>query len=154
MANRLQQAWNTLRRVPGGTRVFSKIIGRMAPYTGTIDAHVVELDTGYAKVEMRDRRAVRNHLDCVHAIALANLGEVATGVAVVYSLPEGMRGILKGISMEYLKKGRGTLTAECRTALPEARERQELSVVGEIRDRQGDLVARATALWLVGPEKS
>lgn len=153
MSHLIRQSWNVLRHVPGGKRVFSELVGQAAPYTGTIGARVLELDEGYCKVELRDRRAVRNHLDSIHAIALMNLGEVCTGLALIYGMPGEARGILKGLSMEYIKKGRGTLTAECRTPIPDTRTRNEIEIEGEIRDTSGDLVARARALWVVGPGK-
>lgn len=153
MSNRIRQAWDTLHRIPGGKRAFSALIGRMAPYTGTIDGRVVALDQGYARVQMHDRKAVRNHLDSIHAIALMNLAELCTGLALMYGIPDDARGILAGLSIDYLKKGRGTLTAECRTEVPSSTERREMEVIGEIRDEQGELVARATARWLVGPKK-
>src|SRR5690606_23866954 len=80
--NLIRQAWNLMSTVPGGKAVFSKLVGRMAPYTGSIHAVVTTLRSGYAEVEMADRKAVRNHLDCVHAIALANLAELAGNVAL------------------------------------------------------------------------
>ena len=61
--NLLRDAWNLLAGVPGGKTVFSRLVGRMAPYTGSIHATVTVLRPGYAEVEMQDRRAVRNHLD-------------------------------------------------------------------------------------------
>ena len=68
------------------------------------------LRAGYAEVVMQDKRAVRNHLDCVHAIALANLAELAGNVALAYSLPDDARFIVSGIEIEYVKKARGTIT--------------------------------------------
>ena len=104
-------------------------------------------------VEMRDRRRVRNHLRSIHAIALVNLAELSTGLALNVGLPDDARGILKGIRIDYLKKARGKITAECTCAPPATSDETEIEVVGELTDTGGDVVARATALWLVGPSK-
>ena len=139
--------WHYLTRFPGGNRLFSKFIGRMAPYTGSIDFTVQELDVGHAVVTLNDRRSVRNHLNSIHAIALMNLGEVSTGLAVLYSVDGRGRGIVKSLKMDYEKKARGTLTATCDAAVPLIPGSQELSVEGLIRDDTGEVVARVTALW-------
>ena len=149
----VREQWERLKGKPGGKRLFSYMVGRMAPYTGTIGALVDELEPGYSKVLLHDRRKVRNHLNSIHAIALMNLGEVSTGLAVLSGMPPDARGILAGLSMDYHKKGRGTLTATCRCDLPATSERQEYIIVGEIHDADGDLVAVANARWLIGPRK-
>lgn len=143
--------WDRLSGVPGGRVVFSKAIGLAAPYTGTIRPHVCELREGYCRVEMEDRRKVRNHLNSIHAMALTNLGEVASGLAVTYSLPEGMRGILTGFEISYEKKARGLLSAEADVVLPSGDEEQEVDVPVTTRDEDGDVVTQATAEWLIGP---
>src|SRR5215207_5749053 len=109
--NLLRDAWGLLSGLPGGKTVFSKLVGRMAPYTGSIGATVTVLKPGYAEVVMADRRAVRNHLDCVHAVALANLAELAGNIALAYSLPDDARFIVSGMEIEYVKKARGAITA-------------------------------------------
>ena len=134
-----------------GRALFSRILGVTIPYTGSIHPLVLELEPGYAKVQMRDRRAVRNHLRSIHAIALMNLGEVTTGLAMTLAMPDGARGIVTGLSMEYLKKARGTLTAECRTPAFDGSVSAQHDFHADIRDESGDVVARATARWLVGP---
>lgn len=151
--NFVRDAWDRLHRLPGGSRLFSKLVGRAAPYTGTIDARVVELRENYAKVVMEDRPGLRNHIRCVHAIALANLAELTGNVAVAYTLPDDGRFIVAGMRLEYLKKARGTLTAESRPGIPVSSEKKEYEVVVEIRDRAGELCTRAVLETLVGPKK-
>ena len=147
----LQRMWNRLRRVPGGSQIFSFLVGQAAPYTGSIGARVVELRAGYCRVMLRDRRKVRNHLRSVHAVALVNLGEAASGLAMMCGLPRDMRGILVGFSIDYLKKARGTLTAECTAPQPERGVRREYELEAIITDEAGEIVARARPRWLIGP---
>ena len=151
--NLVRAAWDRLQKFPGGKRAFSRLAGIAAPYTGTIGGQVKVLRRGHATVELRDRRAVRNHLSSVHAIALANLAELTGNIAVAYTLPDDARFIVAGISVEYLKKARGTITGTCDCPLIDSNERQEYAIEVGLRDRAGDEVAHATLRTLVGPKK-
>jgi acyl-coenzyme A thioesterase PaaI-like protein len=150
--NLLRDLWNLLSGMPAGKVVFSRLVGRMAPYTGSIHATVTVLRAGYAEVQMRDRRAVRNHLDCVHAIALANLAELAGNVALMYSLPDDARFIVSGLEIEYMKKARGPITAVSEPPIPRSAARAQYDVPVTLRDGGGDQVARAVLHSLVGPK--
>ena len=135
----LRRQWRSLSALPGGKLLFSTALGRFVPYTGSIGARIQRLEPGLCVASLRDRRRVRNHLGSIHAMALANLGEMVTGLALMNSLPD---------------KARGILTAECRCDIPKDNSEREYELTGEIRDAQGDIVSIARARWLVGPEKT
>ncbi len=146
----LKAVWAQLKNVPGGGVLMGRVIGTMAPYTGTIKPEIVALEPGFSKIRLRDRRAVRNHLSSIHAIALMNLGEVATGTAVLFSIPDDARGIIVHLGMDYLKKARGTLTAECTCPIITSMEKRQCEVTADIKNEAGEVVARAHARWQVG----
>lgn len=146
----LMRRWRRLSSLPGGCWLFSYLLGRLAPYTGTIGARVRELRPGFASVELRDRRKIRNHLESIHAIALMNLGELTASLALMSGLHSGVRGIITGLSIECHKKARGRLTSECAATPVDVSEDMEQQVHAEIRDQGGDLVARCITTWRLG----
>jgi uncharacterized protein (TIGR00369 family) len=148
---RLRRLWGRLAPLPGGKALFSFLLGRMTPYSGSIGARVQELAPGFCRVTLRDRRRVRNHLGSIHAIALANLAEMASGLAVLVGLPADAQGIVTGFSITYLKKARGLLTAECRAEHLKVTAPQDYDAEVAVTDLQGDVVARATARWRLRP---
>lgn len=149
----LFELWKKLKHLPGGKLLFSKLVGRVAPYTGTIDARIDELTPGYARLILMDRPMVRNHLSSIHALALANFAEETTGLAMLAGFPPDTRGIITNLSIDYLKKARGTLTAECHAPRIETNAAAEHQVFTEIRDTKSEIVARATITWRVGPTR-
>jgi len=136
--------------MPFGKQVFRFVLGRTVPYSTSIRPTVLALSPGHAKVGMRDHHAVRNHLGSVHAIALANLGEFASGLAMTAGMPGHVRGIVRSIAVEFSKKARGALVAECRVTFPEVAGDTDLEVRSEIRDEAGDLVTTVRVLWRLG----
>jgi len=152
--NKILRWWYRLGMVPAGSLLFSVFLGWYAPYSGSIKSRVEVLRPGFARVCLRDRWRVRNHLRSVHAIALLNLGEIATGLAVLSTLDSNMRGIVLGLQAEYLKKARGKLVAQASFELPDiVDESVSCKAKTEIIDEQGDIVAIVRASWLIGHKK-
>lgn len=148
---RLLRLWNRLRPLPGGEWLFARIFSRMVPYSGSVGPRIRVLEPGHCRVEIPDRRSNRQHLGSVHAIALLNVAEQASGLAMMAGLPDGIRGIVTNISMQYLKKARGTITAVSRVQVPTVTTDTDFEVVAECLDRDDVVVARATVRWRLGP---
>lgn len=150
----IRTLWDQLSPLPGGNQVFSRLLGMRIPYTGTVRPEVLRLAPGYASIQMKDRRSLRNHVNSVHAIALSNLAELTGNAALAYSLPEDARFIVTEMSMRYLKKARGTISARCQCNPIASNTRQAYPLEVQLFDPQGDLVAVATIQTLVGPVKA
>lgn len=150
--DRLESVWRWLSPLPGGRWLFGRVLGLMVPYSGSIRPRVHALEPGRATVSIRERRGLRNHFGSVHAIALANLGELASGLAMTLALPSGTRGIPIRLEIDYRKKARGTITAEGRAAPPPAVTSDiEDPATAVLTDASGEVVAELTVIWRLGP---
>lgn len=143
--------WRRLSRLPGGAWLFSKLFGLLIPYSGSVAPRIRVLEPGHAEVEIPDRRSNRQHLGSVHAIALTNLAEITSGLAMWAGLPPTVRGIVRTLSMTYHKKARGTIRAVSRVTIPAVSEDRDFDVSAECFDREGALVATGHVRWRLGP---
>jgi acyl-coenzyme A thioesterase PaaI-like protein len=150
----LRAWWTRLKDLPGGPWLFSRLFGLSIPYSGSVRPGIRVLEPGRAVITMGDRRAVRNHLASIHAIALANLAEMTTGLALGYGLPDGMRTILVRVECEFLRKARGTITAASDAPVFTGVVEKEVLVESVLTDEAGDVVAKGRAVWLAGPVKA
>ena len=146
-------AWNRCERMPLGKYVFSRAICFKAPYFSSIAPRFVELRQGFARVAMKKRRAVTNHIGTVHAIAMCNLAEIAAGTLTEASIPVSMRWLPKGMQVEYLKKAETDVEATATLPTVEEGAARDVPVVVEVKDRAGTVVCRATITMWITPRK-
>jgi acyl-coenzyme A thioesterase PaaI-like protein len=150
VGQQLLKVLNTLSTIPGGYFIFNRMIAWKIPYSATIGARVVVLKPGYAKLILKDRKSIRNHLNSIHAVALTNFGELTSGLALNTGLPANVRGIVIQISTDYVKKARGTLVAECRCDPPAVTGDMEYTVEAVIKDHEQEVVAKVRVVWRLG----
>jgi len=105
--------YRKLTKIPGGKKIFSKVLTFRVPYFSTIHPRIEELQSGFCKVAIKDRRSIHNHLKTINAGALCTLSELTVGLAVEASLPDNLRWIPKGMKVEYAKKAKGHVTSTC-----------------------------------------
>ena len=149
----LLAAWRRCQRLPFGAALFSRAVCWKAPYFATIRPRFVELEPGTARVAMRKRRAVTNHIGTVHAIAMCNLAELAAGTMTEATIPQAMRWLPKGMQVEYLKKAETDL--EARASMPPVAEgaARDVPVTVAVHDASGAVVCRAVITMWISPRK-
>jgi uncharacterized protein (TIGR00369 family) len=143
--------WNRLQARPLGKLAFSSAICWKAPYFASISPRFVELRPGLARVAMRKRRAVQNHIGTVHAIAMCNLAELAAGTLTEVSIPASMRWLPKGMQVEYLRKAETDVEATATLPAVEEGGARDVPATVEVRDRAGQIVCRAVITMWISP---
>ncbi len=150
--HRVVTLWEKFGHSLIGRKTFNFMLGRIVPYSGSIKAEVISLGDGEVRISMKDRKAVRNHLKSIHAIALANLGEMASGLAMFSKVSDDTRAIVVDLEIKYIKKARGRLIATGRAKPPEVIDAPTKSIVeAQIKDAEGDVVATIKVHWLLSP---
>ena len=146
----IQVGWNKLKKIPGGNKIFSTLVSRYIPYTGSISPVVLSIENGQSRVLLKDKRAVRNHLNCIHAIALANVGEFSTGLCLISQLPSSAMAILVKIEVDYLKKARGNLISESLFQYSnKTKNDEELKLTANILNAKNEIVTKVYATWRI-----
>ncbi len=137
-------AYNKLQGLPLGKYIFSKAVCLMAPYFKTIRPRFAELRPGYGRITMKNRRAVRNHLNSVHAVAMCNLCELAGGTTLEVTLPPHLRWIPSSMEVEYLRIAKTDLTGTCVITAESIKGKGALPVRVSVTDTKGTEVMKAT----------
>jgi len=114
---------------------------------------ILELAPGLCRTQIKDRRSVRNHFGTIHAGAMCTLSELTGGLAVDVSLPQNLRWIPKEMTVHYLKKAKGTLTALC-SFEPSVLVLGDIPIPLQIMDSSEDSVLYATILFYISERKT
>ncbi len=135
--NQVMKVYQTCAKLPLGKALFSQLICFKAPYFGSIKPRFLELRPGYCEILLKKRRAVTNHLNSVHAIAMCNVSELAAGCMLEASIPRTIRWIPKGMEVSYLKMAKTDLKAVCEIPLADLNQPGELPMTVHLTDKNG-----------------
>ena len=147
------RAWNRLKGTAISRWLFTRFVCYRAPYFSSISPLFVELESGRAVVTMRKRRKVKNHIGTVHAIAMANLCEIAAGTLTEASIPQDMRWIPKCMNIDYLGKAATNVTATAELPPVPSGEALDAVVSVDVRDTSGGIVVHADITMYVSPRR-
>ena len=138
--------------------VISKIFGKVVPYVGTSGLLYEELTPERVVVSIKNQRKVQNHINNVHAAAMALLAETATGFVVGMNLPDDKLPLIKSLKVSYYKRTQGdmravaTLSAED-IARIEREPKGEVLVPVTVTDESGGEPIKCEMLWAWIPKR-
>lgn len=155
MKDRIFQ-WAWRRAVAGHPGALTRVFWLWIPFNKPHRFRIGSLAEGAASVEAPPRRWNRNHLGTVHACALATIGEFAAGLALLGAFdPSEYRLIMSRLEVDYTRRAKGRILAAAAVELVPLRadlaaSGVALSVVeSELRDGEGEVVARVRTHWQV-----
>jgi acyl-coenzyme A thioesterase PaaI-like protein len=134
-----------------GRWLFTRTICRRSPYFATIRPHFLELRPALCVVFMPRLAATAGAARTVHALAIANLCELAADLVTEVSVPAGMSWQSRGMTIEYLRGAESDVTATARLNKTEWSEAQNVAVPVTAVDRNGSEVVRAVITMRVEP---
>jgi acyl-coenzyme A thioesterase PaaI-like protein len=151
--NRVLAIWQKLSPKPLGKSLFSWVVCRKAPYFASIKPCFEELRSGYSRVSMKKRRAVENHIQSVHAIAMCNLAELGAGTMMEASLSPSMRWLPRGMSVQYLKVAKTDVVVDCVAEDIADGPARDVIVKCDVKDADGSIVCHADIAMYISPRK-
>ncbi len=150
----LRKAYDGMSKLPRRTRnrALQALFCTMVKYAGTSSVQFVDISPQRTVMRIRNRRKVQNHIGGLHAVAMALVGESATGVLVALNLPAGKIPVIKHMGIDYRKRCSGDLTATA-TLSPEQLAQMKTQDQGEVAvqvsfvDGEDKAPIEATMVW-------
>lgn len=157
--NKLSRLVQSVAKAPIFCRswLLSLLFGRTIKFAGTAGVKVLALDFAHSKLQLRNKNKVQNHIGGIHAAAMALLGESASGFLVGMHVPGDRIPLLKSMTLNYVKRATGDLTATARLDAEQIHaihtlEKGEVVVHVELIDSVGTAPVLAEFVWAWVPK--
>ncbi|TMW68022.1 hypothetical protein Poli38472_007694 [Pythium oligandrum] len=118
----------------------------------TCGIHIKEWTHDQAKVELKNRWRVQNHIGGVHACGMALLAESASGMVFGMNVPDTHIPLIKSMTVRYKRVAKGDLKAVA-SLTPEqikeitSSERGEVLVDVKVTDSSGEQPIECDMVW-------
>lgn len=158
--NRLYSIVKTTSKLPKSIRstLWSKAFGRIVPMVGTANIRYLEVDQDHVTVRIENQRNMQNHIQGVHAAAMALLAETATGFLTGLHVPDNRILLIKSLHVDYLKVAQGGLTATATLSAEQQsfiadNDKGELLIPVTVIDDAGNTPIQCQMLWAWLPKR-
>lgn len=120
---------------------FGRLVCRRTPYARVLRPRFIELRPALCKVAIANRKQVRDSQGSVQC--LADLCELAAGMVTEVTIPPSLTWVLRGMTIEYLRRAETGVTATARLDKGEWSDAQNVGVPVSVVDDKGAEVVRA-----------
>jgi acyl-coenzyme A thioesterase PaaI-like protein len=154
--NRLEKRIEKIKNYP--TWLFSALIGRAVPFTGTAGIQYEKMSQEEVIVSLQNRRKVRNHIGQIHAAGMILLAETATGMVVGMNVPDDKIPLIKSMETNFVKRSTGAMRAVAHLSAEQIEqirtlEKGEVQVPVTVTDEAGVEPVLVEAIWAWIPKK-
>jgi acyl-coenzyme A thioesterase PaaI-like protein len=102
----------------------TKAVGEVIPFVSTAGCFIDAYTPTRVAVRLDNRKDVQNHLEGLHAAALALLAETASGLVVALNVPSGSAPLLRTMEVSFDRFTRDAVQAEATLSDGEAEQIQ------------------------------
>lgn len=135
--------YNKLSNMYGGKLLFNILIKFISPYSNSIYPTIEYYDNKKCICSINENRLIKNPFNSIHALALANLGELTSGLLIMERLHKTNRkGIITKINCKYYKKARGKIIATCNI-----NDFKNNTILTTLVDSNKNIVCKVTCVW-------
>ena len=152
--NRLTRTLAQLERVPAFLRPWlrNRAMGRAVPFTGTAGLNYVQMTPERVEVAVANVRRVQNHIEGVHAAAMALLAETATGMVVGMNVRDDCLPLCKSLHVDFKRRAQGGLRAvatlsDAQRAQMQESDKGEVNVSVLVSDESGEQPIQCEFIW-------
>ena len=130
----------------------NKVMGRAVPFTGTAGLNYVQMAPERVEIAVANVRRVQNHIEGVHAAAMALLAETATGMVVGMNVRDDCLPLAKTMRVDFKRRAQGGLRAvatlsDAQRALMQQTDKGEVSVAVQVSDASGEQPIQCEFIW-------
>lgn len=132
--NRLARTLQRVEALPALLRGPARNLAlrRAVPFTGTAGLDFVALTPAMTEIAIANKRPVQNHIQGVHAAAMALLAETATGMVVGMNVRDDCLPLCKSMHVDFKKRATGAMRATARLS-DEQRASMAADPKGEVK---------------------
>jgi len=113
MSNRFSRFVNKINSAPifMQSYLLTKLFSTHVKFAGTTGVKLESVNNNHAKLVLKNRKKIQNHIGGIHAIAAALLAESATGIVFGMNVLDSCVPLLKSMTSHYQRRMKGNLIA-------------------------------------------